>query len=400
MSKLINNLLILFIIFAVSAASFEGFFAKWTFRDTDKPIYSFESMYNGTAERPFVYRQLLIKTAKGIVNIMPDNLQVSIKDKLHQDNFIEDTFRQTDIKDDFIIEYYLIYFACFMCIFLSTLIWRQVLFDVIGSLTAGTLGALTFTLLFPYLETNGGYYYDCPELLMFALATFFAQHGYWLALILMTPLAEFSKESFLFFTVTLYPLLRAKLSVKKSALTIGTSILIAGLVYLWTAAHYANNGGGRVYFYLLENALGLLPVFYFIAIYFLYKKFQINKLYICALAVIPVIVKMYLAAQPFMQSFAMQFLLGVYDSFGHTYGVLSGEYAFFLHIIFIFWLIKNTWNDLNHVWKLQAKFALAVNLPLIIFFGLACELRNWSILYPAFIVMISIYIKKLLQNNY
>ena len=388
-----RKLLLIFIIFVVSAASFEGFFVKWTFRD-DNSTYSFQAMYEGTAERPFVYRQLLISVSKSIVLSLPDDTKIQIKNKIHEDNFLENNFKRVNIKDEFIIEYYTLYFLCFVCLFTSVFIWRQICADVTGSLTAGTLAALTFTILFPYLETNGGYYYDFPELLFFSAATLFAYRGYWIALILLSPIATYSKESFFFFLLTLYPILRINLSFKKTCLILTSAVFLAGITYFINMSHFANNPGGNTYFNLFNNLLGIIPIICFAAVYFI-DKFKL--ILYALLAIIFIITKNYLLTQSFANSFEHQFLLNVYDSFGHTYSVISGEYAFFLHIILIVWFVKYSWQYLNDTWRTQAKLALLINTLLILPFGLVCELRNWSLLYPAFIVLISFNIKNSLR---
>ena len=66
------KLLLLFIAFIVAAASYGGFFQKWEFRDGT--TYSAPTMFEGTAKRPFVYRQLLPSMANLIEYVTPDRI--------------------------------------------------------------------------------------------------------------------------------------------------------------------------------------------------------------------------------------------------------------------------------------------------------------------------------------
>src|SRR5690349_7207381 len=53
----VSKVFLVFICFFVSAVSFGGFFEKWNFRDGT--TFSGMAVVEGTAKRPFVYRQLL-----------------------------------------------------------------------------------------------------------------------------------------------------------------------------------------------------------------------------------------------------------------------------------------------------------------------------------------------------
>ena len=150
-NRCMNKLLIIFIVFTVSAASFEGFFVKWSFRDADAmpQWYAFEYMYEGTAIRPFVYRQLLISIPKGISDNLPSDIKSSVVNKLKNDNFLANKFKIVDIKDEFLLEYYLVYIMSFLCLFFSIFVWQRICIDLTGNLIAGMLAPLIFAIIFP-----------------------------------------------------------------------------------------------------------------------------------------------------------------------------------------------------------------------------------------------------------
>ena len=76
-----NKILLAFIFYVVAAASFNGFFVKWTFNDADEK-YSFEMMFDETAYRPFVHRQFMLDIARGITAIIPDKQKDRLADHL------------------------------------------------------------------------------------------------------------------------------------------------------------------------------------------------------------------------------------------------------------------------------------------------------------------------------
>ena len=393
MSKFMNKLLLIFMVFVISAATFEGFFVKWSFRDSDLSAerFSFEVMYDGTAHRPFVHRQLLISISKGVVEVLPYETKEILRDKIQHDNFLTNKFKEVNIQEKFLLEYYIVYFLSFACLFASVFVWRRICIDLTESPLAGTLAPLAFTIIFPYLETNGGYFYDFSELLFFSLATLFALRGHYLALIFMTPLAEHNKESFFFFLLTLYPFLRRTQPLRKTIIIIGVSMLLALLTYLPIVSRFADNGGGTFEIHFLGNIIVCLVLVYFFGVYLLCKKFY-AKSPLLSYAFFAVFVVMMFVFR------GSDFPLNFFDDFGHTYSVIGGERVFLLHMAFIFWIVKSAWKFLDQSLKNYALLALAINMPLIVLFGLVYELRNWSLTYPAFIILIAFYLKDKLKE--
>lgn len=392
-----DKLLLIFLVFAISAAAFEGFFVKWSFRDSDltPERFSFEAMYEGTAHRPFVHRQLLISVSKGVAEILPPETKESLLNKIKADNFLADKFKEVDLQEKFLLEYYLVYFLSFLSLFASIFVWRRICIDLTGNSLAGTAAPLAFTIIFPYLETFGGYFYDFSELLLFSLAVWFALCGHYLALIFITPLAEYNKESFFFFLLTLYPLLRRTQTTRTSIRVIGFATLLALSTYLSIISRFAENAGGTVELHLVTNFMVGLMFAYFLGVYVLCSKkiYPLNaKASYFALAILLLV--------PFvLRGAEYPFAFSVFDTFGHTYSVIGGERAFLLHVALIFWIVTAAWKFLDKSLKKFSLLALAINTLLILPFGLVFELRNWSLLYPAFIILIAFYCKEKINSS-
>lgn len=229
---------------------------------------------------------------------------------------------------------------------MSMFIWRQIGIEITGHTTAGTLAACAFAIIFPIFETMGGYFYDFGELFFFSSATLLAIKGYWLALIFISPIAEYNKESFLFFLATLFPLLSVKLGNKKAFFTIAAAIFFSGLVYLYVKSLYIENSGGSTEFHLFTH---------------------------------------------------LNYIFSGWISTEITYGVFLGAGMFIPHIIIIAWIFKVSWKKLSYHWKNHIKIAMIINFPLYIIFCYPGELRNFSLLYIGFIAILSIFIKEVIN---
>lgn len=354
-----NKVLLVFIFYVVAAASFNGFFVKWAFLD-DEIFFrnSFSHLYYETAHRPFVKRQFMLKVAKKINAAMSEETRQDFlkflretderTEFLESENFIEVYYNNVRIKPQFAVEYHIVYFLTFIFLFLSMFLIREIAVETTGSSSVGTLTACVFAIIFPIFETVGGYFYDFGEIFFFSLSALLAIKGYWLALILISPIAEYNKESFLIFLVTLYPFLVAKFGKQKSFFTLAAAIFLSALVYLAVAKMYAENPGGAIEFHLLTHLVYIFEDWLDLEI---------------------------------------------------TYGVFFGAEMFLPHVLLVAWLVKCTWQKLSPLWQEHIKIAAALNIPLYILFCWPGELRNFSLLYIGFTAIISTFIKESITDE-
>ena len=344
MKKFMDALFTVVIFYVVAAASFNGFFVIYAFMEKHDNRRSFEEMYDETAHRPFVYRQLMIKISKEIRNELPQDFQNALMQEFKRSDIIREHYAQSEINPAHAIEYHLLYFMCFGCLLFSMFLWRDIGVEITENVLAGKLTACIFALIFPLFEWLG-VFYDCSEVFFFSLAALFACRGNWLALIILTPIASYNKESFLFFILALYPLLESKIGRKKAAPVIIFSAFLSGCVYLYQSAIYAGNPGGTVEWHFYDHL----------------RDFTILRSWM----------------------FSQQF-----------YGVYWGVGFFLPNVFMIAWLVKCTWKKIPAPWKNHMKIALTINLPLFVLFCYPNEIRNFSLLYVSFIVILSIYIKE------
>ena len=348
--KIIRKLMLIFLILIVTSAGYCGFFLKWALRE-DSPNFGFQAMMENTAKRPFIHRQLLPVVVKSAVEIIPESTRERLSKNLIEKKHIEKRFAQSVIPEKYILEYYLMFIFCFLSFFAAIWILKSLLTEILQDKVAGTAGAILFALLFPFFEVMGGYYYDCVEVLCLFLAAKFALRGNLIGLFILAPIATWNKESFFFFLATLYPLTRKNFDGKKSAaITLG-SMFVSGLAYLYVRQMFTGNIGDAADSRIFEH----LDAIFDISTYFLTDS---------------------------------------------IYGVPLPSRMFFLHIIYVVWLIKNYWQKLSDAWKLHAKFALVINGILYWLYVVPGELRDLSMLYISLMILTSYFLRDIFQRNY
>lgn len=137
---------------------------------------------------------------------------------------------------------------------------------------------------------------------------------------------------------------------KALMLTVGT-VFVAGLAYLVVHLHYAGNPGGTTEVHILDHL---------------------------------------------QQLFSMK----TYWYTSTTYGMPLGAQMFLPHVLYVIWIVRRAWQFLPAPWRMQAKIAAVITLPLYWMFCAVGELRNLSFLYVAFALLTGFYIRSLLQRAY
>jgi hypothetical protein len=346
--------MLLFMAFIVASIAFGGFFQKWNFRDGTK--FSGIAMMEGTAERPFVYRQLLPAIANLVDQATPQSIKQRFTQAISHDpekrNIIQRFFpHATDSDDtDNLWRYYTLYCLSFISMLLAIFAMRHLCMVLYSDSHAATLAAFVMALIFPILQTEGGYFYDIPELMFMALAAALAFKGRWLLLAIVTLLATFNKESFLLFVLTLFPFLRERYSLRSTILIEALLLAIAAAVNLTVKWYFADNPGEVVESQLVSHLLWLLhPGSYF--------EFEVN------------------------------------------YGVPTPKGFNIIHIVIVALLVKQAWKYFRPALRQHLYIALAINIPLFLAFCYQGELRNLSMLFIGLLLMIFINISLVLQHG-
>lgn len=343
-SKVTSWFLLAGFFFIIAAASHSGFMIKHGLRDGDVRNSAIKMM-DGKANRPFVYRQLVPIIANSVQDFIDhtdmaflSKLKIKLNATNDQNKYYANALSAKTKGYEY--GYCVIYFTNFLALLATLFMLRALLIRFNFSQCESILAPSAFIIAFPYLQTVGGYFYDSVELAFFSGALLLAFQGRLLVLVLLTILATFNKESFLFFIPTLYPILREKYTIKKTLLFSGIAMLIAGLIKLYLKVKYELNTGGEFEFYLFKN------------------------------------IKNYLTPS-------------TYFELEPTYGLLGpgGFSVIFVAITAI--IVIRAIDYVPLIWKKHMQIAMIINIPLFLAFCWVGELRNLSMLYVGFVFFIA-----------
>ena len=324
----------------VAAAAFHGYYTKWRMSDLVQ-TQSLINMLDGTAARPFVYRQLLPQAATAIEQALPKDVRSAIENRLNSaKGGLLAPIGAEATKEGYVLRYRIVYYATFLSLFLALFALRSVCMSIGLGRAAATAAPAIFALMIPILQTRGGYFYDLPELLVFTLAARLAIGGHIVPLLLLAVPATANKEAFLFYCLTLVPLLMVRLTVRYAVATALGAAFVSGLTYLAIRQVYVGNPGSNALFQLFDNIL-----------------FYVNPL---------------------------NLLL-----FDQTYGLpLFKGYS----IVFLGWfavLMAYGWRMVPSYIHKHLMLAAVINVPLLLLFAAEGEMRNLSMLYVGIVALIA-----------
>lgn len=341
-TRLFHAMCIAVLLIVASAASFSAFYEKWHFREqgtrgTDL-IAEFDRMIDGTAYRPYVYRQLLPDVANALTRVLPVDAIVRHVPARAKDR-ISVAFNLSSKK--YPAQYLIIYIANYLSALFAAFALYRVGKAVKLSEPAALFASVVFMLLFPLFGIKGGMLYDYPELFFLAVTAWMALELDWWWIIPVAALATWNKESFLLFMFTLYPLFRRRSSRWSSLIGVSVLVAVCAAVYLPIRQHFAHNLGGTVEWHLKD------------------------------------LVDFYL--HPFK----------VDTWVDRTYDLMFPALSAPLPFLLLIWTIWRGWGLLPVWLKRHAQIAAAINIPLYLFFCQPGEFRDLSLLFIAFLFILA-----------
>ncbi|MDO7844616.1 hypothetical protein [Sphingomonas immobilis] len=339
-----------FLSLAICAASFNGFFDKWGFRD-ESPDFSLKANLDGTAQRPFAYRRLMVDTVQAVAGALPGSAERMAEKIVRTDK------GEMRVKLDPAIVAVPAYTLRYLLMYALTLATVVVLLAAAYRLgrdsgagpPAAYAGAAAFVLVFPMLQSVGGYFYDFLETALFCLFLIAAQRRSWWAMLALAALGSWNKESYLFFILTALPLvvvpvLHNRAAAIRAAIPVGASVIVAGLVYLFQKHRFGANPG--------VNTESHIPL-------------QIR----------------------FFTSPANFFKAEI------TYGVPLPHPMSLIALAAIGGAAVLAWPRLSRARRWHIALAALVNIPLFVLFCGPGEVRNLSMLFPALVMLFALAIE-------
>ena len=347
-SKIYYKLCCFVVFFLAAAASFNGYYDKYRLLDIDefgnlKGRIAFERFVDGTANRPFIFRQLLPATADWI----DAHVSTATKDRLFnryihiQINIGRDPYDSPVLHDRvYFFRYVLVYIMVFLFAWAAVYAMYAVCKAVGNPPLVSALSAVAFILLMPYFLVNAGFYYDYPELFFFAVVVWMALKVDWWWILPVAALATFNKESFLLFSPSLFPILQRRRSRNSAILGTGLILLTCAAVYEPLRLRFAQNPGGTVENHVAEQ----------------------------------------------LHSFLQPSLLFVRE---WNYGLLALVGLNPLTIVLTVWTVWKGWKHLPPAIRRYSLIASAINFPAFFFFCAPGELRDLSMLYITLLLLMA-----------
>src|ERR1017187_10131407 len=348
-SRLYHRVCCFVLFFVTASASFNGFYEKWQFGEplvpNDISKFGIDLMLDGTAYRPFVYRQLLPNAANWIEAIVPRRFE----DWMYVHQGSGPNAYITAIADSPIARnkvYFFRYLVVYIATFLFALLAVYAMYLVCRALEipppAAVFAPVIIILLLPYIMSIGGYFYDYSELAFLALAVWIAIRFDWWWVIPVAVLGTWNKESFLMFVPTLYPFLRCRRSRPGALLCVAGLCLVCAAIYYSMRLQFVNNPGSTLEVHWSEQL------------------------------------------QSFLHPGALLF------STEESYGVRGIRVLSVVPMALLIWTVRRGWPRLPRVIQRHGQIAAAINVPLYLLFCAPGELRNLSMLYIAFLVVLAV----------
>ncbi|MFZ5720223.1 MAG: hypothetical protein ACOY5Y_12270 [Pseudomonadota bacterium] len=334
----------------VAAASFNGAYDKWRFRDGEKR-YGVELMLAGEADRPFAYRTLNPWIVGTVADHTPEALKARAKEMAftYSGKSKIGPSHLVDADPDAFWRYTLLYYLTFAEWLGAILLMAAVASHFAGP-GAGTAAAAVLALIFPVFLSEGGYFYDFPEVLFFAAAAYAAIRG-WIPLLAGAALiGVVNKETMVFFLPTLFVFLKEQTGARKALMTLGALTLASAALYLLIRSHYAGNPGSTAEFNFLANLAWYAD---------LRHLFEVEK----------------------------------------TYGLLLFRAYSAVGIGFVVLLAVAGWRTATRPVRRHALFVLLLNAPLFIALGYHGEMRGLSLTYVAWTILAACAIRAWMSRH-
>jgi hypothetical protein len=359
-SKLVNVLFLLFIYLLAAGAGLNGFVTKYGFHDMPDSTeavqrYSFSRMIDQTADRPFVYRQLLPMIARGLQNTMSPDRRAAVNERVEkalQGNWsLAHTFdRSSASQARYALDYLVVYSLTFISFFAGLLLLRSVCLTLTGSPAAATLAPLAFAALFPILMSKNGYFYDFPEVMFMALGAWLALRDRWIWLAVVTAIATLNKETYFLFALALMPFMLHGRPRLRDGLKAAVIVLAGVAMNLIVKAHYAGSPGTPIELHIQDNL-----------------HFYLNPLSYLRLAI--------------------------------NYGVVTPNEFNLVNIVLVAALVARGWPVMSKPMRQHILICAVINFPLFFLFCAPEELRNLSMMYVSLVMLFAVGLRRWIKSE-
>jgi hypothetical protein len=342
MKKLLKNFYLLTVVFGVvAAATYSGFSSKWGLSDGLWRL-TLDRMFNGTAHKPFVYRQLIPTIANQVAKATPQSVSTLIAKNYNFGPFryYSKASNLVDNSDLYKFKWIIVYWLGFGFLFLSLFVLREILIHFGISPIVSIFAPSLFVLCMPIIQTVGGHVYDFSELFFMSLILLLILKNFYFTTLIFTFFATLNKESFLFFIPSLLPFILQAKEKRKAYTLFALMIALSATVNFWIKYEFASNQGQVAEIHLWHNIISYLnPATYF--------------------------------------------------DFDDSYGLLAPRGFNIFNLLLGIILVKTGWSKMCSTIRFHSWIALGINFPLFIVCCWTNEIRNLSFLYITAVILIA-----------
>ena len=227
------------------------------------PRYGLEVMLDGSADLPFVKRQLLPQIANRVADFKPFRNHAGIYEyRLEKYELKEAYYGKARYKEGepgewtptYAVKYHIIYLLMF-CSLLGTLYalrWLGLALLPRGNRLAVLL-PVAFVMLLPLTFMHGSFMYDFTELFFLAALLLSAARGWYFWWLILLPVAVINKETAILAPLLYAPLILINCRTWAQRVPGLVSLVIAGGVFWFIGHTYAGNAGGTTEWHLAKN---------------------------------------------------------------------------------------------------------------------------------------------------
>ncbi|WP_232432482.1 hypothetical protein [Burkholderia ubonensis] len=321
---------------------------KWGFRDDQggefATSYSLVGMMNGDAPKPFAYRSSFPQAAKWLT----ERLDPEMQQKLYRSITRHDSLRNayfSGVPSEYwtpvvAITYHLTYIAIVLSMLFALLLVYKLarLHGLNFGQSVGFLAAFSF--IYPLTFQQGGYYYDFFEILGALGACYFLLRQRMVVCTLLIAIFSLNKETFFLVPLALFFLHDSDVALSKRFGWLAAQLAICFATRHFIMSGYANNAGDFVAFQLWGNL-----------------KFWVNPVS----------------------------YLSFYNLVGKGIFTPSLENPLMLVPLAVFF--RTAWRNTPARYRRYFLAAFVPVVPLFMLFGCRDEARNFSVVFPAIILI-------------
>lgn len=220
----------------------------------------FQEMLNGTAYKPYVYRLLVPLSVRGVLDILPAPLEITLREQLAGSPILQNWIAIFNASPELGLEALLVWMIMYFSLLGFCYSFRSLLSTVGGVKSPVSLDLLSLFTLFPLLLFFGfGYIYDFTTLFLFTIGLTWMARRKWGAYLPVFVLACLNKETAILLTLVFFVHYKDRNYMPRHRFLTLLTLQIASyaLVKSWLFFRYQTNPGEPVEIHLAEYQMVL-----------------------------------------------------------------------------------------------------------------------------------------------